>query len=155
MSIESKYPDIDDLELSYEIGEHIQAPYPGADQNNQIVVDHRLGLIQQENLDWDPFLEPLKGQENKKIAILHQPSILTNVTMRDYQIYGLSWLVDRYDKAIHCILADEMGLGKTLQTIAFLAYLKENRRLHGPHLVVVPLSVIFNWNLFINYSRMR
>lgn len=66
-------------------------------------------------------------------------------TMRSYQEFGLSWLVDRYDKAIHCILADEMGLGKTIQTIALICYLKEVRNVSGTHLVVVPLSVMFNW----------
>jgi SNF2 family DNA or RNA helicase len=40
-----------------------------------------------------------------------------------------------------------MGLGKTLQTISYFAYLKENHHISkaGPHLVVVPLSVLFNW----------
>ena len=38
-----------------------------------------------------------------------------------------------------------MGLGKTLQTIAFLAYLRENRGVKGPHLVIVPKSVVGNW----------
>lgn len=66
-------------------------------------------------------------------------------TLRKYQVEGLSWLVDRYDSGINCVLADEMGLGKTLQTIAFLAYLQEVRRDPGPHLVVVPMSVMFNW----------
>ena len=36
-------------------------------------------------------------------------------------------------------------LGKTLQTISFISYLKDVRKLKGPHLVVVPLSVLFNW----------
>ena len=34
-----------------------------------------------------------------------------------------------------------MGLGKTLQTISFLAYLKYERKLEGPSLVICPLSV--------------
>ena len=38
-----------------------------------------------------------------------------------------------------------MGLGKTLQSISFIAYMVHVRRLPGPHLVVVPLSVLFNW----------
>lgn len=54
-------------------------------------------------------------------------------------------MVDRYDKGINCILADEMGLGKTLQTISFFTHLKDVRNISGPHLVVVPLSVLFNW----------
>lgn len=35
--------------------------------------------------------------------------------------------------------------GKTLQSIAFLAYLKDVLGVPGPHLVVVPLSVLPNW----------
>ena len=38
-----------------------------------------------------------------------------------------------------------MGLGKTLQTIALLAYLASYKGIWGPHLVVVPTSVIINW----------
>jgi SNF2 family DNA or RNA helicase len=43
------------------------------------------------------------------------------------------------------ILGDQMGLGKTLQTIGFLAHLQTALGLGGPHLVVVPLSVLSNW----------
>jgi SNF2 family DNA or RNA helicase len=38
-----------------------------------------------------------------------------------------------------------MGLGKTLQTISLLAYLAAYKGIWGPHLVVVPTSVIINW----------
>jgi SWI/SNF-related matrix-associated actin-dependent regulator of chromatin subfamily A member 5 len=38
-----------------------------------------------------------------------------------------------------------MGLGKTLQTISLLSYLKFERGVEGPHLVVVPLSVLSSW----------
>jgi SWI/SNF-related matrix-associated actin-dependent regulator of chromatin subfamily A member 5 len=38
-----------------------------------------------------------------------------------------------------------MGLGKTLQTIALLAYLRESRGIKGPHIVIVPKSVVGNW----------
>ena len=38
-----------------------------------------------------------------------------------------------------------MGLGKTLQTISFLAWLKFERGVPGPHLVVAPLSVLSSW----------
>lgn len=40
-----------------------------------------------------------------------QPKLISSVTMRDYQLLGLSWLADRYTRGINCILADEMGLG--------------------------------------------
>lgn len=38
-----------------------------------------------------------------------------------------------------------MGLGKTLQSIAFLGALHKLKGQTGPHLVVVPLSVLMNW----------
>jgi SWI/SNF-related matrix-associated actin-dependent regulator of chromatin subfamily A member 5 len=44
-----------------------------------------------------------------------------------------------------CIDIDMQGLGKTLQTISFLSYLKHNRDIHGPHIVVVPKSTLQNW----------
>jgi hypothetical protein len=80
-----------------------------------------------------------------EVEAVEQPASVKGCVMRTYQIEGLSWLIDRYDRSINCILADEMGLGKTLQSIAFIAYTVHVRRLPGPHLVVVPLSVMFNW----------
>lgn len=40
---------------------------------------------------------------------------LQNVTLRSYQLDGLSWLAERLKCGHGCILGDEMGLGKTLQ----------------------------------------
>lgn len=36
-------------------------------------------------------------------------------------------------------------MGKTLQTISLLAYLRESRGVRGPHLIIVPKSVVGNW----------
>lgn len=36
-------------------------------------------------------------------------------------------------------------VGKTLQTISLLAYLREGRGVKGPHIVIVPKSVVGNW----------
>ena len=65
--------------------------------------------------------------------------------MRPYQVAGLNWLANLDQNGINGILADEMGLGKTLQTIAFLAHLKFDLGVPGPHLVVAPLSVLSSW----------
>ena len=43
------------------------------------------------------------------------------------------------------VCADEMGLGKTLQTVALLSYMKQERKMTGPSLVVCPLSVLSSW----------
>lgn len=66
-------------------------------------------------------------------------------TLREYQHIGLDWLVAMYDKQLNGILADEMGLGKTIMSISLLAYLACERGIWGPHLVVVPTSVLMNW----------
>lgn len=74
------------------------------------------------------------------------PSLLRG-TLREYQHGGLDWLANLYDSDTNGILADEMGLGKTIQTIAILAYVAVFRQSWGPHLVVVPTSVMLNWEM--------
>jgi len=76
--------------------------------------------------------------------VTRQPSTIT-ATMRPYQVEGLNWLVKLHDNGINGILADEMGLGKTLQSISLLAYLAETKNIHGPHICIVPKSVVNNW----------
>jgi SNF2 family DNA or RNA helicase len=56
--------------------------------------------------------EDKQGGEEVEVPLLPQPQTIVNVAMRDYQLYGMSWMASRYDNAINCILADEMGLGK-------------------------------------------
>ncbi|KAI0173433.1 SNF2 family domain-containing protein [Hypoxylon sp. FL1284] len=68
-------------------------------------------------------------------------------TLREYQHYGLDWLAGLYRNQTNGILADEMGLGKTIQTIALLAHLACNHEVWGPHLVIVPTSVMLNWEM--------
>ncbi|CAL9186309.1 protein PHOTOPERIOD-INDEPENDENT EARLY FLOWERING 1-like isoform X1 [Musa acuminata AAA Group] len=65
--------------------------------------------------------------------------------LREYQHIGLDWLVTMYEKRLNGILADEMGLGKTIMTIALLAHLACDKGIWGPHLIVVPTSVMLNW----------
>ncbi|KAL7629608.1 swr1 complex component [Parahypoxylon ruwenzoriense] len=68
-------------------------------------------------------------------------------TLREYQHYGLDWLAGLYRNQTNGILADEMGLGKTIQTIALLAHLACYHEVWGPHLVIVPTSVMLNWEM--------
>lgn len=69
--------------------------------------------------------------------------------LRPYQHEGLDWLAGLYNGETNGILADEMGLGKTIQTIALLAHLAVEKGVWGPHLVVVPTSVMLNWEMEI------
>ncbi|KAM8836394.1 uncharacterized protein srcap isoform 1-T2 [Spinachia spinachia] len=72
---------------------------------------------------------------------------LLHGTLREYQHIGLDWLVTMYEKKLNGILADEMGLGKTIQTIALLAHLACEKSNWGPHLIIVPTSVMLNWEM--------
>jgi len=74
------------------------------------------------------------------------PFLLKN-TLREYQLIGLHWLTALHDNKINGILADEMGLGKTIQTIALIAHLACNKGIWGPHLIIVPTTIIINWEI--------
>jgi SNF2 family DNA or RNA helicase len=54
-------------------------------------------------------------------------------------------MIELAKRKMNGILADDMGLGKTIQTISYLAYLKEQFGVIGKHLIVAPLTVIRNW----------
>ncbi|KAH0258012.1 SWI/SNF chromatin remodeling complex component, partial [Aureobasidium melanogenum] len=82
------------------------------------------------------------GVQNLRSA--KQPALVTGGLMRSYQLEGLEWLTSLYENGLNGILADEMGLGKTIQTISFLAFLRE-KGTYGPFLIASPLSTTSNW----------
>ena len=87
-------------------------------------------------------LESLEGIPEQK------PPKTLQADLRHYQQQGYEWLAFLYQHRFGACLADDMGLGKTLQTIAFLNWLHEHpdaRQTDGPHLIVVPPSLVFNW----------
>lgn len=69
------------------------------------------------------------------------PGPLFRGSLRPYQQAGLDWLNFLYDYGFHGILADDMGLGKTVQVLALLSRIKTDK----PVLIVMPTSLIFNW----------
>lgn len=77
--------------------------------------------------------------------VTEQPSMLKGGELRPYQLEGLQWMLSLFNNNLNGILADEMGLGKTIQTISLIAYLKENKGVNGPHLIVAPKAVLPNW----------
>ncbi|KAF8403596.1 hypothetical protein HHK36_011700 [Tetracentron sinense] len=74
-----------------------------------------------------------------------QPEWLKKGKLRDYQLEGLNFLVNSWRNDTNVILADEMGLGKTVQSVSMLGFLQNAQQIHGPFLVVVPLSTMSNW----------
>ncbi|KAJ1793466.1 swr1 complex component [Coemansia sp. RSA 2167] len=75
---------------------------------------------------------------------VEQPSLLRGGQLRAYQRQGLDWLAGLHSQGTNGILADEMGLGKTIQTLALFAHLAIHG-IWGPHLIIVPTSVLLNW----------
>jgi non-specific serine/threonine protein kinase len=65
-------------------------------------------------------------------------------TLRAYQHAGFEWFYFLKQFRFGGCLADDMGLGKTIQTLALLQ--KEKQLGEGqPSMVVVPNSLLFNW----------
>ncbi|XP_047104196.1 ATP-dependent helicase brm-like [Schistocerca piceifrons] len=110
-------------------------------------------VIQKAKAEDDEYKNTTEEQTYYSIAhsinekITEQASIMVNGKLKEYQIRGLEWLVSLYNNSLNGILADEMGLGKTIQTIALITYLMEKKEVHGPFLIIVPLSTLSNWVL--------
>lgn len=93
--------------------------------------------VRVSNTDWlSMFSERKKGREGFEV-----PETF-NGTLRDYQVTGAEWLTSMRDMGFGCCLADDMGLGKTVQVLAFL---ESRRAKEKRNLLVVPASLIGNW----------
>ncbi len=86
-------------------------------------------LRQPENLSW---------QANTKDHVAE-----INAVLRPYQEHGVKWLYQLSTLGLGGCLADDMGLGKTLQLITLLWLEKKAGR--GPNLLVMPASLLGNW----------
>jgi SNF2 family DNA or RNA helicase len=74
-----------------------------------------------------------------------EPSAGVNAVLRHYQLDGLAWMDFMRRARLGGILADDMGLGKTLQALALLQGELDAGRLDRPSLVIVPTSLLGNW----------
>ena len=88
-----------------------------------------------------------KGNTLSSVQVITKVPFLLKYQLREYQHIGLDWLVAMFEKNLNGILADEMGLGKTIQTISLIAHLACEKGIWGPHLIVVPTSVMLNWEM--------
>lgn len=68
--------------------------------------------------------------------------------LRPYQKAGYNWLRFLNEYRLGGCLADDMGLGKTVQTLALL--LAEKKAGAGTTLLVMPTSLIYNWEMEAN-----
>jgi superfamily II DNA or RNA helicase len=90
----------------------------------------------------DKWVQQLRGMQGVT-AVDTPPGF--GIELRPYQREGLAWLQHLRAHDLGGILADDMGLGKTAQTLAHLLLEKQAGRLDRPALVVLPTSLVFNW----------
>jgi superfamily II DNA or RNA helicase len=106
-----------------------------------------LPLVQEiidENLEGPGAIEPeriYRGFNEIESRPVPVPQITG--TLREYQDHGYRWLYYLYRTGLNGCLADDMGLGKTVQTISLLTVVHKDPG--SPSLVVLPKSLIFNW----------
>lgn len=113
-------------------------------------------LVEEEQLDFvklDHNFEKLICNFNqyKNLEIDLPKSDLK--VLRDYQEIGVKWLTTISACGFGGILADEMGLGKSIQSIMYIKLkLRENK--DSKFLIVVPTSLIYNWeNEFQKFEK--
>ncbi len=85
------------------------------------------------------FRDVLKRSEQSPVVAL--PETFQG-QLRPYQEEGRKWLHRMTDLSLGICLADDMGLGKTIQ---ILAYLDEEKGKGKRHLLVLPTSLLGNW----------
>ncbi len=92
------------------------------------------------------WLETVLGAADSDTVIeqIDQPASFQG-SLRPYQCKGLSWLRFLSRIGVGACLADDMGLGKTIQLIALWLHEKEEGVDAGPTLLVVPTSLVGNW----------
>jgi superfamily II DNA or RNA helicase len=90
--------------------------------------------------DW--LQEVLEGLRHPHGDGLPVPGL--KAQLRPYQQDGVRWLWWLNRLGLGGCLADDMGLGKTVQVLALLLMAKRAAD-PGPHLLVVPASLIANW----------
>lgn len=112
------------------------------DEDGPIILDTQENY---EELTWEAQLSP------RIPAIPVSLPDVIRTPLREHQQVSFDWAMKAWQAGLPGILnADEQGLGKTLQTISFLAWLKQHMKQasvgnRGPILVVAPTSLLRNW----------
>ncbi|EPS43194.1 hypothetical protein H072_2826 [Dactylellina haptotyla CBS 200.50] len=141
-NIVDEYSEVDAITEAEHTNDHGKVLHPNATSDDSSVA--KTGVSEVSSVT-TPASIGLAG-DHKEAPKLPISSLLRG-TLREYQHHGLEWLANLYENGTNGILADEMGLGKTIQTIALISHLATSYGIWGPHLVVVPTSVILNWEM--------
>ena len=97
---------------------------------------------------WKGGREILKlGEKLRELADAPEvsPPDALKAVLRPYQKAGFGWLNALSETGFGGVLADDMGLGKTVQALALLVERHLARESDRPSLLVVPTSLVGNW----------
>jgi len=122
---------------------HVEGDHLWFRQTQAGVLDALLAAHQEIACD-ETFARVREQWQNfRGITPVDEPSGFVG-TLREYQREGLGWFEFLRRFKFGGCLADDMGLGKTVQVLALL---ESRRQQEGslPSLVVVPRSLVFNW----------
>ncbi len=111
----------------------------------------QIGLLDQLMGDGEPVeADPAFLQRRERLRAFDKikpqplPSGL-RATLRPYQKAGVDWLHFLHDYEFGGCLADDMGLGKTVTALTFLQALHERGASPAATLLVLPRSLVSNW----------
>jgi non-specific serine/threonine protein kinase len=113
--------------------------------NQQVtLLDQLLG--ESESVNADEAFQQRRQRLKEFTSITPQPlpQKLTG-ELRPYQKAGVDWLHFLREYQFGGCLADDMGLGKTIQVLAFLQALRERGISSKASLIVLPRSLLVNW----------
>src|SRR5687767_1046359 len=121
--------------------------------------DHEKPVLRKHHLNLVKELEEgnlAKVHLSEKLRSLNSFSGIKNYPLpagfkgelRPYQRAGYNWLRFLQEYNLGGCLADDMGLGKTVQTLTML--LAEKEAGSGTSLLVMPTSLIYNWEMEAN-----
>ena len=125
------------------------------DNNKIFFKDSEFSLLsnfadKQANVKIDESFKALMQFENN-FNLLDEvifPDNLEDI-LRPYQKQGVRWLCSLQKFNFSGILADDMGLGKTLQVLSLLILLLQKKS-SAKILLIVPSTLMFNWEIEIN-----
>ncbi len=108
------------------------------------LLDQLLGDSEQVSAD-EEFQR--RRQRLKEFTSITPQALPENLTgeLRPYQKAGVDWLHFLREYQFGGCLADDMGLGKTIQVLAFLQSLRERGIASKASLIVLPRSLLVNW----------
>jgi superfamily II DNA or RNA helicase len=119
---------VPDSALAADLEEVLRDCNPSQERGGYRIPPSQRGYLEASIAEWSHRQSASAKHPPKKLGLLES-------RLRPYQIEGASWLLER-DAGL---LADDMGLGKTIQALAYF------EATPGPHLVVCPSSLIWNW----------